>query len=292
MPGMEGMPMPGGWSMSMVWMRMPGQTWAGVAASFLGMWIVMTVAMMLPSLVPELWRYRAEVGRTGATRLAWLTALVGIGYFFVWTLLGAAIFPVGIALSALAMRYSALARAVPIAVGAVVLIAGALQFTAWKARRLARRGASSCSRPGDAGTAWRHGIHLGVHCAKCCAGLMAIPLVMGIMDLRVMAAVTAAITAERLAPAGVRVARGVGVVGVVVGLLLLVRATAHPLDSPSRSSLDWSPWESRPDVHESFRSAHPCAERRPNPKAIPSSRPSAARFCISGFSMNEPRMND
>ena len=46
---MGGMPMPGGW------------TWPGAAASFLGMWVVMMVAMMLPSLVPMLWRYRQAV---------------------------------------------------------------------------------------------------------------------------------------------------------------------------------------------------------------------------------------
>src|SRR5829696_7694655 len=78
-------PMPGGWTMSMVWMRMPGQTWPGAAASFLGMWVLMMVAMMLPSLVPMLWRYRQAVGRTGETLLGRLTALVGVGYFFVWT---------------------------------------------------------------------------------------------------------------------------------------------------------------------------------------------------------------
>jgi hypothetical protein len=54
MSAMGEMPMPGGWTMAMAWMRMPGQTWAGAAASFLGMWVV----MMLPSLVPMLWRYR------------------------------------------------------------------------------------------------------------------------------------------------------------------------------------------------------------------------------------------
>ncbi|HSR96291.1 MAG TPA: hypothetical protein VLM79_04430, partial [Kofleriaceae bacterium] len=27
MSAMGGMPMPGGWTMSMAWMRMPGQTW-------------------------------------------------------------------------------------------------------------------------------------------------------------------------------------------------------------------------------------------------------------------------
>jgi predicted metal-binding membrane protein len=216
MSGMEGM--------SMMWMRMPGQTWPGVAASFLGMWTVMMVAMMLPSLVPELWRYRAVVGSVGAARLGWQTALVGIGYFFVWTALGAVVFPVGVAVASIVARQPALARVVPIAVGLVVVAAGALQFTAWKARRLSCRGESATSPPGNAGAAWRHGIRLGVECAHCCAGLMVIPLVMGMMDLRVMAAVTVAITAERLVPARVRVARGVGVVGVAVGMLLIVRA--------------------------------------------------------------------
>jgi predicted metal-binding membrane protein len=52
MSAMGGMPMPGGWTMSMAWMRMPGQTWPGAAAAFLGMWAVMMVAMMLPSWSP------------------------------------------------------------------------------------------------------------------------------------------------------------------------------------------------------------------------------------------------
>src|SRR6516165_3153522 len=67
------MEMPGGWTMSMAWMRMPGQTWLGAAASFLGMWVVMMVAMMLPSLVPMLQRYREAVARTNDTRLGRLT---------------------------------------------------------------------------------------------------------------------------------------------------------------------------------------------------------------------------
>ena len=78
MSAMGGMPMPGGWTMSMAWMRMPGQTWPGAAASFLGMWVVMMVAMMLPSLVPMLRRYRQAVSRTGATASTRLTALVGV----------------------------------------------------------------------------------------------------------------------------------------------------------------------------------------------------------------------
>lgn len=222
------MPMPGGWAMSMAWMRMPGQTWLGAAAAFLGMWIVMMVAMMLPCLVPMLCCYRQVLGRTGPTRLGWLTALVGVGYFFVWAGFGIITFPVGVALAQLEMQVPEVARAVPIAVAVVVLIAGAFQFTDWKAHHLA------CCReapgrggklPADAGTAWRHGLHLGLHCYYCCAGLMTILLVIGVMDLRTMALVTVAITAERLAPAGERVARAIGVVVIGAGLFMMARAS-------------------------------------------------------------------
>jgi len=75
-----------------------------------------------------------------------------------------------------------------------------------------------------AGNAWRHGVRLGLHCSYCCASLTAILLVIGVMDLRVMAVVTAAITIERLAPAGERVARVIGGIVIGAGLVLLMRA--------------------------------------------------------------------
>jgi predicted metal-binding membrane protein len=145
----------------------------------------------------------------------------------VWTALGLVAFPLGVALATVEMQLPALARVVPIAVGVVVLIAGALQFTAWKARHLACcRVAPGRNRtlPADAGAAWRYGLRLGLHCSYCCAGLTVILLGLGVMDLRAMALVTAAITVERLAPAGERVARVIGAVIVAAGLFLIVRA--------------------------------------------------------------------
>src|SRR2546428_684797 len=227
MSAMGEMPMPGGWTMSMAWMRMPGQTWPGAASSFLGMWVVTMVAMMLPSLVPMLWRYRQAVDRTGEPRVGRLPALVGVGYFFVWTVFGMAAFPLGVALATIEMQQPALARAVPIVVGVVVLIAGCLQLTAWKARHLAFcREAPGRGRtlPADGGTAWQHGLRLGLHCSHCCVGPMAILLVIGVMDLRAMAVVAAAIAVERFAPAGERVARAIGAVVVGAGLFLVARA--------------------------------------------------------------------
>jgi predicted metal-binding membrane protein len=226
MAAMGGMPMPGGWTMSMAWMRMPGQTWVAAAASFGVMWTVMMVAMMLPSLAPTLWRYRQAAGRAGQPRLGRLTALVGAAYFLVWSILGVVVYPAGIALAAAEMRYRALAGAVPMAAGMVVLMAGVFQFTSWKAHHLAccREAPRARTLPADAATAWRLGLRLGLHCSYGCAGLTAILLVIGIMDLRAMAVITAAITAERIAPAGERVARAIGAVAAGAGLLLIARA--------------------------------------------------------------------
>ena len=229
MSGMGEMPMPGGWTMTMMWMRMPGQTWSAAAASFVRMWVVMMVAMMLPSLVPMLWRYREAVGRTGDSSLGALTALVSVGYFFVWTVIGMTLFPLGVALAEIGMQYPAVARAVPIAAGVVVLIAGLFQFTARKARYLACCADVPTPIPlqrVNVTTAWRHGVRLGVHCACCCANLMTILLVIGVMDVRAMVVVTAAITLERLAPTADRVARVAGMVACAAGLFLITRAVA------------------------------------------------------------------
>jgi predicted metal-binding membrane protein len=188
---------------------------------------VMMVAMMLPSLVPVLWRYRQAAVGAGETCLGRLTALVGAGYFFVWTLGGLIAYPLGVALATIEMEEPSLACAVPMGVGAVILIAGLLQFTAWKASHLAccreapgRGPATSTS----AGEAWRDGVRLGLHCACSSVGLTAILLVVGMMDLRAMAVVTALITLERLAPDAQRVARAIGAVAVPVGVLLIERA--------------------------------------------------------------------
>jgi predicted metal-binding membrane protein len=202
MSAMGEMSMPGGWTMSMMWVRMPGQTWFGATASFVGMWVAMMGAMMLPSLVPVLWRYRQAIGAVGGRDPGWLTALVGMGYFFVWTVFGATVFPLGVALAAIELRQPSLARAVPIVVGTVVLIAGFLQLVTWKARRVGGWEEPRRARmvPVDVDTAWRYGVRLGLHCGHRCGGLMVILLVIGIMDLRAMAVATAAITIERLAP--------------------------------------------------------------------------------------------
>ncbi|ROZ78865.1 DUF2182 domain-containing protein [Ramlibacter sp. WS9] len=208
--------MPGGWTLSMAWMPMCGQSWAAAAASFIGMWVVMMVAMMLPSLAPLLWRHRPMAA-----------VAAGAGYFFVWTALGAMIFALGAAFAEAAMRVPSLARVVPSTLALVVLLAGVFQFSTYKARHVAHcRPVTQlhCATPANTLAALGYGARLGLHCSIACAGLTTILLVIGVMDLRAMAVIAAAITAERLAPHGERVAWAIGGVSIMTGVYLMGQA--------------------------------------------------------------------
>jgi predicted metal-binding membrane protein len=224
MSSMPGMEMPGGWTMSMTWMRMPGQAWSGVAASFLGMWMVMMVAMMLPALVPMLAVYRDALPRGARARRGLLTLRVAAAYFGTWLALGALSFPVGICLAQLAMHTPEIARVAPGVAGIVLMIAGASQFSGWKRRQLERcRQTVDCCRAmaAEPRAAWRHGVDLGARCLRCCAPLTAALFVLGVMDLAAMAWITVAIGIERLLPRGERAARVIGVALLAGGIFVL-----------------------------------------------------------------------
>jgi predicted metal-binding membrane protein len=221
------MPMPGAWSMSMTWMRAPGDSWVGAAGSFAWQWVVMMIAMMLPSLMPVLRRYRRVAAARTDGGTGRLIACAGAGYFAIWTVFGVVAFPVGAVLATLEASDPALASVVPGTVGLIVVAAGAWQFTSWKAHYLA------CCRsalghgqvvPLSARTAWKFGVRHGLHCGACCAGMTAVLFALGVMDLRVMAAVTAAITAERILPNGVRAARTIALLTIGLGIVLFTRA--------------------------------------------------------------------
>ncbi len=124
------------------------------------------------------------------------------------------------------MQQPELSRAVPVAIGVVVLIAGLLQFSGWKSKQLdcCRQAGCSMKMPATAGGAWQLGLRFGLHCIQCCFGLIMILLVIGVMDLRMMVVVAIAITAERLAPVGMRVSQTIGTLAIAAGLFLIARA--------------------------------------------------------------------
>jgi predicted metal-binding membrane protein len=67
-------------------------------------------------------------------------------------------------------------------------------------------------------------MRLGLHCGHCCSNLTAVLLVIGVMDLRAMGFVAAAITLERLEGVGERAARTTGALILGAGSLLIARA--------------------------------------------------------------------
>jgi predicted metal-binding membrane protein len=208
---------------SMGEMPMPARGRVEATASFFGMWAVMSVVMMLPSAAPALWRVRQAVVRAKRRHPGLLTTCAGLGYFFVWIAAGTIALPLGATLAAIRVELS------PIVAGVMVVLAGTWQLTARKAQHLAccRRDLGDGSMlPSDVGAAWRFGVRLGVHCARCCANLMVIPLVVGVMDLRAMIAASVVITLERFAPAGDRVARVTGIVAICAGFLLIAQDIA------------------------------------------------------------------
>ncbi|MDG0027444.1 DUF2182 domain-containing protein [Trinickia sp. Y13] len=201
------LPMPGGWSLSAMWMPMCGQTWLDAAAAFTFMWSATMAPMMLPSLAPALLSYWKRVRARGKGRAARATALAAASYFCAWTAFGAIVFVVGATVAANVMQSSALARAMPVCSGVTLLLAVGLQFTAWKARRVACR-ENVCRYGGinadDASAAVLHGLRLALHDGYCCANFMAALFAVGVMNPFAMGAVTVAMAVEQWAPWRVR----------------------------------------------------------------------------------------
>jgi predicted metal-binding membrane protein len=201
MSQMTGMSMPGGWTMSMMWMRMPGQSWLSVVASFLGMWIVMMMAMMLPSLIPVIAPHRSRA------------IAIATSYFVIWAAAGVAAACIGFIVATISMHLPQFAQAAPLLSSAVVVMAGFAQFSSWRTQYLTCCRAPAACETMRTGThsPWGAGVRLGIHCVACCANLTVLLLVLGMMDLRAMTAITIAITLERLAPARWQSQKAIGV---------------------------------------------------------------------------------
>ena len=223
-----GMIMPGGWTMPMMWMVMPGQSLAGSAFVFLVMWQAMMIAMMLPSSWPTLELYSRVARHTGQRWPMFNTVLAGAGYFTVWGAFGAIAFAAGFEISRAAMVSAQLSRWIPAAAGVSLVLAGIWQLTPLKQSCL-----NHCRdpllflghayQPGLWG-GFRVGLHHGAFCAACCWALMLMQMVLGVMNLAVMVGVATIIATEKLWKRGPLLARAVGAVSIAAGFVLLFRS--------------------------------------------------------------------
>jgi predicted metal-binding membrane protein len=219
-----GMEMPGGWTMSMMWMRMPGQTWAMSGATFLLMWLAMMVAMMLPSAMPMLNSYRRWLAGDGANGISML--VVAGGYFGVWMAIGFVTYIASVSWAYATMHWGGLSHLVPFLTGAILVLSGAIQFSRWKLAALKRcRDPLACAvaqTPSGRESAWRYGVKQGASCAVCCAGPMLALLVLGAMDLTIMALIALVITLEKLAPNPELIARISGSMALLFGVGMML----------------------------------------------------------------------
>jgi predicted metal-binding membrane protein len=163
--------------------------------SYLGIWIAMTVAMMLPSATPML----LLVDRLSHTATPGFMA----GYLVAWGAFGIA-------------AYEITSRIHWHVTAALLVVAGLHQVLPLKRACLRRcRNPLAFLRGHADERPLVVGIKHGALCVGCCAGLMVVLLALGMMSIVWMTAIGAAILSEKVLPAGERIAAvtGAGLIG-------------------------------------------------------------------------------
>jgi predicted metal-binding membrane protein len=184
-------------------MNMGAATRLGSFAFFLGLWVWMMAAMMLPGAVPAVARRARAAGGVRGVPL-----FLG-SYLAVWTLVGVAVF-------ALYRPHGALAA------GAVVIAAGLYEFTPQKqhSRRRCRESV-------------RSGFQFGIYCVGSSIGLMLMLVALSIMSVAWMSAIAVLMVAQKLLPARAAIDVPLGLAIVGLGVLIVLAPSAVPGLTPS-----------------------------------------------------------
>ncbi len=223
-----GMEMRGGWTMSMIWMRMPGQSWMESAGMFLVMWIAMMIAMMLPSVMPRFLGFYDTLPTEKAPFRIAATMMAISGYFTVWTLVGMCVYPAGIFFAQAAMQWPLLSRAVPTLSGLGLVLSGIFQFSRWKMKGLGSCGCHADIRTEGKGgplrSGWTYGVREGRYCALCCSALMLTLLILGAMSLLAMVLVAGIIAGEKFVGNYRLFSRLAGTVILLGGVVMCIRS--------------------------------------------------------------------
>jgi predicted metal-binding membrane protein len=182
---------------------------------YLGIWVPMTAAMMLPSAVPAA-RHVARL----ACRVP--TLLFTGAYLAVWTGYGLVAYGVFRLVTSFDIGWLAWDRGGPYAAGGVIVAAGLYELTPLKRVCLRR------CRSAPHGNAFRSGLAHGVDCVGCSAALMAVLFVLGAMSLFWMAVVAFVIFVEKALPRGSRLVPVFAVAVVALGIWVTVSPASVP----------------------------------------------------------------
>ena len=192
---------------------------------YLGIWVTMTAAMMLPSAVPA----AGDVARFARRNP---TLLFVAGYLAVWTVYGLVAYGLYRFLSSFDAGWLAWDERGPWIAGAVIVAAGIYELTRVKRRSLRR-----CRSARHPESPLRSGLVHGLDCVGCSGGLMAVLFVLGAMSLFWMALIAVAIFAEKVLPHGARLASPLAVALVALGVWVGVSPASVPrLTQPGGAS--------------------------------------------------------
>jgi predicted metal-binding membrane protein len=182
------------------------------AVAFLGVWLAMVGAMMLPTIQPMVVTYAAMLARIDRTTRRSRIALFLLPYGVLWAMAG---------LGALGLWL--FGRSHPVIAGALIVAAGLYQLGALKARclRWCRSPLGFFMRYGDHVGSARGALSLGLRhaavCFGCCVGLMVGLTGAGVMALSWLVALAVLMLMEKTHPAGQLLARAAGIGLVVLG---------------------------------------------------------------------------
>jgi predicted metal-binding membrane protein len=201
----------------------------GASAGFFasaGMWVVMMVAMMIPSAIPMILTYAQLVGRREprSSQLGLVAAFAGV-YLVAWSAFGvAAAAAEWLLVGKGVVRDGQLVSA--LYAGALLVVAGLYQWSAVKARCLSR-----CSSPltflleryrGGYRGAITLGLTHSLLCAGCCWLLMLLAFVGGAMNLAWMVVLTLLVAAEKMLRAETVIVHGAALALLGAGTVLML----------------------------------------------------------------------
>jgi predicted metal-binding membrane protein len=222
------------WQAPMMNNQAMGLTMGMSAVLFIAIWAVMMVAMMFPAAAPMILMFGAVYAGKRRQEQPYVPTWIFVSaYLLVWTLSGVLAYFLAIEVEKLAGQSMWLMENAPRIGGAILVIAGLYQLSPLKNVCL-----SKCRTPlqflltswhdGYTG-AFRMGIEHGVFCLGCCWLLFVILFPLGLMNLAVMALVTALIFAEKALPIGRQISRLAGVGLIVYGVLVMFLPAALPM---------------------------------------------------------------
>lgn len=195
------------------------------APVFLGIWVLMMVAMMFPAAAPMILTFSTIQAGKRERGQTWIPTWVFVAaYIVVWTAFGILAYAVAVGAQRLAEESMWLMEHAARIGGGVLIAAGIYQLTPLKRACLTKcrtplQFIMTSWRDGYAG-AFRMGTLHGLYCLGCCWLLFAILFPLGVMNVAVMALLTALIFAEKSLTWGIMLSRVSAIILLGYGLLV------------------------------------------------------------------------